>query len=77
MSHRRRFWEELLMALEESLAAFSGVDPDLIDAPKTTPKTCRDGGRVGSSVQRPASSTGRRDSETRSRTVNRGSTEGW
>ena len=68
MNHRRRFWEELLEALEESLAAFSGVDPDLIDAPKTIPKTCRDGGRVGSSVQRSAPSTGRRYSET----VNRG-----
>lgn len=72
MNHRRRFWEELLVALEESLAAFSGVDPDLIDAPKTIPKTCRDGGRVGSSVQRLALSTGRRNSETRPRTISGG-----
>ena len=32
MSHHRRFWDGLLVALEESLAAFSGVNPDLIDA---------------------------------------------
>lgn len=73
MNDRRRFWDELLVALEESLAAFSGVDPELIDASTTISKTCRrDSGRVGSSVQRSALSRGLRNSETRSRTVKGG-----
>ena len=60
MNHRRRFWDVLLVALEESLAAFSGADPELIDAPTTIPKTRRrDRGRFGSSVQRSALSTRR------------------
>ena len=72
MNDRRRFWDELLVALEESLAAFSGVDPELIDASTTIYKTCRrDGSRVVSSVQRSALSKGLRNSETRSRTINR------
>ena len=73
MNHHRRFWDELLAALEESLAAFSGVNPDLIDAPTTIPKTCRrDGSRFGSSVQTSALSTGRRNSDARSKTIKRG-----
>ena len=72
MSHHRRFWDGLLVALEESLAAFSGVNPDLIDAPATIPKTCRrDGGRFGSSVQTSALCTRRRDSKARSETINK------
>lgn len=55
MNHHRRFWDELLVVLEESLAAFSGVDPELIDASTTISKTCRrDGGKVDSSGQRSA-----------------------
>jgi hypothetical protein len=51
MSSRRRFWDGLLVALEESLAAFSGVNPDLIEVSATLPKNCRrDGSRFGSSV---------------------------
>jgi hypothetical protein len=73
MNDRRRFWDELLVALEESLAAFSGVDPELIEASTTISKTCRrDGGRVGSSVQRSALSKGVRNSEARSRTIHNG-----
>lgn len=73
MNQHRRFWDGLLVALEESLAAFSGVNPDLIDAPATTPKSCRrDDGRLVSPVRSSALSTGRRNSETRSRTVNGG-----
>ena len=73
MNHHRRFWDELLVTLEESLAAFSGVNPDLIDAPSTIPKTCsRDGSRFGSSVRPPALGTRGRNSEIRSKTINRG-----
>ena len=73
MNHHRRFWDELLAVLEESLAAFSGVNPDLIDAPTTIPKTCRrDGSMFGSSVQAAALSTGRRNLDARSKTINRG-----
>lgn len=73
MNHHRRFWDELLVALEESLAAFSGVNPDLIDAPATIPKSCRrDASRFGSSVQTEALYTGRRNSERRSKTIKRG-----
>ena len=72
MNHHRRFWGELLATLEESLAAFSGVNPDLIDAPATIPKTRRrDGDRFGSLVQTSALCTNRRDSKTRSETINR------
>ena len=73
MNHHRRFWDGLLVAVEESLAVFSGASPDLIDASATIPKSCRkDGSRFGSSVQTEALSTGRRNSKTRSRTINRG-----
>ncbi len=73
MSHHRRFWDEFLVTLEESLAAFSGVNPDLIDASATLPKHCRrDGSRFGSSVQTSALGTRSRDSETRSKPINRG-----
>ena len=73
MNDRRRFWDELLVAREESLAAFSGVNLDLIDAPTTIPRTCRrDGSRFSSSVQTLALSTGRQNSEIRSRKNNRG-----
>lgn len=73
MSHHRRFWDEFLVALEESLAAFSGVNPDLIDASATIPKTCRrDGSRFGSSVRSTALGTRGRNSEIRSKTINRG-----
>lgn len=73
MNHHRRFWDGLLVALEESLAAFSGVNIDLIDAPTTIPRTCRrDDGRFGASVQTSARRTGRGNSETRSKTINRG-----
>lgn len=72
MNHRRRFWDELLVTLEESLAAFSGVNPDLIGTPTTIPKTCRrNGGRFGSSVQTSALGTRGRNSETQSKTINR------
>ena len=30
MNPHRRFWDELLLVVEESLAAFAGVSPDLI-----------------------------------------------
>jgi hypothetical protein len=73
MNHRRRFWDELLVTLEESLAAFSGVNPDLIGTPATIPKTCRqDGSRFGSSVRSTALGTRGRNSEIRSKTINRG-----
>ena len=73
MSRHRRFWDRLLVALEESLAVFSGVNPDLIDAPSTIPKTCsRDGSRFGSSVWTSALGTRGRNSEIRSKTINRG-----
>lgn len=73
MNYRRRFWDELLVVLEESLAAFSGVDPELIAASTTISKTCRrDGGKVDSSVQRSALSKRLRNSETRSKAINRG-----
>ena len=72
MSHHRRFWDEFLVALEESLAAFSGVNPDLIDASAKIPKTCRrDGGRLSSSVRSSAPGTRGRNSEIRSKTINR------
>jgi hypothetical protein len=72
MSHNRRFCDGLLVALEESLVAFSGVNPDLIDAPATIPNTCcRDGGRFGSSVQTSAPYTSRRDSKALSETINK------
>lgn len=72
MNPHRRFWDELLVALEESLVAYGGVNPDFIDAPATIPKTCRrDGGRLGSPLQASALSTGHRISETRSKTINR------
>jgi hypothetical protein len=73
MSSRRRFWDGLLVALEESLAAFSGVNPDLIDASAAIPKTCRrDGSRFGSSVQTSPLSARSRNSETGLKTINRG-----
>jgi len=73
MNHHRRFWDELLLALEESLAAFSGVNPDLIDTSATIPKHCRgDGSRFGSAVQTSALGTRGLNSETRSKTINRG-----
>jgi hypothetical protein len=73
MNHHRRFWDEFLMTLEESLAAFSGVNRDLIGAPAAIPKTRRrDGGRFGSSVQTSPLSTRDRNSETQSKTINRG-----
>ena len=65
MNHRRRFWDELLVALEESLAAFSGVNPDFMDAPAAITKNChRDGSRFSSAVHTSALSTGRRNPET-------------
>ncbi len=73
MNDCRRFWDELLVALEESLAAFSGLNLGLIDAPTTIARTCRrDGSRFSSSVQTLALSAGRRNSETRSRKTNGG-----
>jgi hypothetical protein len=73
MNHHRRFWDELLVSLEESLAAFSGVNPDLIDAPATIPKTVRwDAGRFGSVLQTSPVGTRDRNSETQSKTINRG-----
>ncbi len=73
MNHHRRFWDELLVTLEESLAAFSGVNPDLINAPATTPKHCRrDGSRFGSSVPTSPLGTRGRNSGTQSKTINRG-----
>jgi hypothetical protein len=73
MNHHRRFWDELLVSIEESLAAFSGVNPDLVDGPATIPKTCcRDGGRFGSSVQVSPPGARDRNSETQSKTNNRG-----
>ncbi len=32
MNPHRRFWDELLLVVEESLAAFGGVSPDLIES---------------------------------------------
>lgn len=73
MNHRPRFWDELLVALEETLIAYSGLDPELIDAPTMIPKTChRDSGRSGSSVHGSMLSTGGRNSETRPGTISRG-----
>lgn len=73
MNHHRRFWDGLLVALDESPAVFSGVNPDLIDASATIPKTFRrDGRRFGSSVQTSALATRGRNSEIRSKTINRG-----
>ncbi len=72
MNHRRRFWDELLVALEESLSAFSGVNPDLIDAHHDSQNLSSGWSRYGSSAQRSALSTGRRNTDTRSRTTNRG-----
>jgi hypothetical protein len=73
MNNHRRFWDELLVTLEESLAAFSGVNPDLINASSTIPKySRRDGSRFGSSVQTSPPGTRSRNSEARSRTINRG-----
>lgn len=73
MNHHRRFWDGLLVALEESLAVFSGVNPELIDASATIPKTCRrDGSRFGSSVRSSALGTRGRNSEIRSKSINRG-----
>jgi len=72
MNHHRRFWDEVLVALEESLAAFSGVDPELIAAAAMIPKTCRrDGGRRGSSAQASSCRTRRRGLETRLKETNR------
>jgi hypothetical protein len=71
MNHHRRFWDELLVALEESFAAFSGVNPDLIEAPTTIPKTCRrDGGMFGSPAKTSAICP-RLRMETRLKTMNR------
>jgi hypothetical protein len=71
MKHHRRFWDEVLIDLEESLAAFSGVNLDLIDAPAKTPKICcGDSSRFGSTAQTSRLCTRRRDSETRSKTTN-------
>ena len=73
MNHHRRFWDELLAALEESLAAFSGVNPDLIDAPAVIPSTClRDSSRIGFSVQTSAQCTRRRKSGNTIQTINNG-----
>ena len=73
MKHHPSFWGELLVVLEESLTAFSGVNPDLIDAPAAIPKTCRrDSSRIGSSVQISAECARRRNPETRSKPINRG-----
>jgi hypothetical protein len=73
MNHPRGFWNELLVTLEESLAAFSGVNPDLIDASATIPKhSRRDGSRFGSSVPTSPLGTRDRNSETQSKTINRG-----
>lgn len=64
-----RFWNEFLLTLEESPAAFSGIDPDLIVAPATIPKTCHgDGSGSGYSVRTSVLCTRGRDSKT----VNRG-----
>jgi hypothetical protein len=72
MNHHWSFWGELLVALEESLTAFSGVNPDLIDAPAAIPKTCRrDRSGIGSSVQTSAKCTRRRNPETRSKPIER------
>jgi hypothetical protein len=30
MNHHRRFWDELLVAVDEALAAFSGARPGLV-----------------------------------------------
>lgn len=50
MNPHRRFWDELLLAVEESLAAFGGVSPDLIGYSPATPNTCRQG-TAGSALQ--------------------------
>lgn len=59
MNHHRRFWNELMVAFEESLAAFSGVSPDLIAQSPAMAKTDRrDNNRFGSSVQTSSISAG-------------------
>jgi hypothetical protein len=52
MNHHRRFWGELLIAVEESLAAFSGVKPDLVaQAPVLAKTDCRDSNRFRCSMR--------------------------
>ena len=53
MNRPRKIWGELLLVIEEALAAFSGVSPDLIAHAPTFPKA-RDDSRLCSSV-RPSS----------------------
>jgi hypothetical protein len=78
MKHHPSFWGELLVVLEESLTAFSGVSPDLIDAPTAIPKTCRrDSSKIGSSVQTSAQCTRRRNPEARSKQSIEGGEERW
>ena len=43
MNPHRRFWDELLLVVEESLAAFGGVSPDLISHSPAIPNTCPQG----------------------------------
>lgn len=50
MNPHRRFWDELLLAVEESLAAFGGVSPDLVGNSQATPKARRQG-TAGSVLQ--------------------------
>jgi hypothetical protein len=77
MNHDRRFWDELLVAVEESLAAFSGVSPDLIaQSPVVTKTDRRDSSRFGSSMQTSSISAGFCHSKVRSNSSTVGGKEG-
>lgn len=78
MNRHRSFWGELLVAREESLAAFSGASPDLIDAPAAIPRTCRqDRSRIGSPVQTSTQCARCRNPETRLKQSTEGGEQRW
>jgi hypothetical protein len=59
MNQHWRLWEELLLVVEESFAAFSGVSTDLVGHSQAVPKAgCPAGDRLSSAIR--ASSACRR-----------------
>ena len=55
MRQNSSFWDALMLAVEESLAAFSGVSPDMVGHSKAVSKTTRPAaGRFTSTVPAPS-----------------------
>jgi len=52
MKRSRRVWDELLLVIEEALAAFSGVSPELIvHSPAVPKRRYREDGRLRPSLR--------------------------